>query len=315
MVPRARSCRAVRGQAASGGAGKIDYLSTVISPIDATVEAPAGELRSAAVARPLGVEGLGRRAAAQPAQAQAPTVRRTRWWVEALTIVWLCWVYDAVTNLAPLRLGVALEHGREILGSERALGIAPEQALDRWLANHHGLGVALSYYYDNAHFLVTLGLLGYLWLRRTDVYRPLRNSLVLINVLGFVVFWRYPVAPPRMLDGFTDVVAASHAVGSWHTGALASNANQLAAMPSLHIAWAAWCVVAVWRLTSRPAIRALGVIYPFLTGFAVLATGNHYVLDIVGGAILAAAAVAIVAWAPRARARWSSGARRQPAAA
>jgi membrane-associated phospholipid phosphatase len=118
-----------------------------------------------------------------------------------------------------------------------------------------------------------------------------------------------------MLDGFTDVVAASHAVGSWHTGALASNANQLAAMPSLHIAWAAWCAVAVWRLTNRTAIRALGVIYPFLTSFAVLATGNHYVLDIVGGAILAAAAVAIVAWAPRARARWRPEARCEPAAA
>ena len=73
---------------------------------------------------------------------------------------------------------------------------------------------------------------------RADLYRPLRNSLVLVNVLGFVVFWRFPVAPPRMLDGFTDVVASTHAFGSWHTGALASHANQVAAMPSLHMAWA-----------------------------------------------------------------------------
>ena len=119
------------------------------------------------------------------------------------------------------------------------------------------LGVAVSYYYDNAHFVVTLGLLGWLWWRRADIYRPLRNSLVLVNVLGFVVFWLYPVAPPRMLGGFTDVVASSHAFGSWHTGALASDANQLAAMPSLHIAWAAWCTLAVWRITSdRPFGRS-----------------------------------------------------------
>src|SRR6185437_5451166 len=154
-------------------------------------------------------------------------------------------------------------------------------------------------YYDNAHFAVTLGLLGYLWWSRTDLYRPLRNSLVLVNVLGFIVFWLYPVAPPRMLDGFTDVVASTHAFGSWHTGALASQANQLAAMPSLHIAWAVWCSVVVWRLTSRPALRALGIAYPFLTGFAVLATGNHYVLDILAGAVLTAATVMIVAAAPR----------------
>ncbi len=233
----------------------------------------------------------------------APAAKRTRWWVEALTVAWLCWVYDAVTNLAPLRLPAALAHGSEILGTERSLGIAPEHALDRWLAGHHALGVAVSYYYDNAHFAVTLGLLGYLWWRRADIYRPLRNSLVLINLLGFVVFWRYPVAPPRMLGGFTDVVAASHTLGSWHTGALASDANQLAAMPSLHLAWAAWCTVAVWRITKRPALRALGVLYPVLTGFAVLATGNHYVLDIVGGLMLTALSVAIVAAAPGAWAR------------
>jgi membrane-associated phospholipid phosphatase len=288
-------------------------LSTVTSPIDAAVDAPTRELGLGGLAQPVGAERRGLPGTAQ--RVRTPTARRTRWWVEVLTVVWLCWVYDAVTNLAPLRLGVALAHGSEILATERTLGIAPEQALDRWLAGHHALGVAVSYYYDNAHFIVTLGLLGYLWLRRADIYRPLRNSLVLINVLGFVVFWRYPVAPPRMLGGFTDVVAASHTVGSWHTGALASNANQLAAMPSLHIAWAAWCAVAVWRLTARPAIRALGVLYPFLTGFAVLATGNHYVLDILGGAILTAVAVAIVAWAPRARARWRPAASGEPAPA
>ena len=80
--------------------------------------------------------------------------------MEAPTIVWLCWVYDAVTNLAPLRLSTALGHGRDILNAERSLGIDPEHALDRWLAAHHTLGAILSYYYDNAHFVVTLGLLG-----------------------------------------------------------------------------------------------------------------------------------------------------------
>ena len=56
-----------------------------------------------------------------------------------------------------------------------------------------------------------------------------------------------------MLGGFTDVVAATHAFGSWHTGALASHANQLAAMPSLHIAWAVWCRSCVWRLSDARA--------------------------------------------------------------
>ena len=127
--------------------------------------------------------------------------------------------------------------------------------------------------------------------------------LVLTNVIAFAVFWLYPVAPPRMLtqDGFTDVVAASHAFGSWHTGALASAANQLAAMPSLHMAWAGWCTVVVWRLTRSAWLRGLAVLYPCMTAFAVLATGNHYVLDLLAGLATLALAMVVVAIAGRVR--------------
>ncbi len=270
------------GALTSCSAASIDCLSTVASSLDRELDA-----------RPSGVR-------------IAPV--RTRWWVEVLVVVWLAWVYDAINNLAPLRLGPALSHGRAILSFETSLGIAPERALDHWLAAHHALALAVSDYYDNAHFVVTVALLALLWWQGATRYRPMRNALVAINVLGFVVFWLFPVAPPRMLGGFTDVVASTGAIGSWHTGALASEANQLAAMPSLHIAWALWCTVAVWQLTRRPLLRALGVVYPCLTGFAVLATGNHYVLDVLAGAALSAVSFACVWWAPRAFAR----ARAQP---
>jgi hypothetical protein len=219
---------------------------------------------------------------------------RTRWWVEALTIAWLCWIYDAITNLAPLRLHTALAHAQEILSFEQSLHIDPERSLDHWLTGHHTLGLLVSDYYDNAHFVVTLGLLGYVWWRRADIYRPLRNSLVLANVLAFIVFWQFPVAPPRMLPGFTDVVAATHAIGSWHTGALASQANQYAAMPSLHIAWAVWCTLVVWKISTRRWLRAVAVVYPFVTAFAVLSTGNHFVCDVLGGLATIALSVLIV---------------------
>jgi hypothetical protein len=227
---------------------------------------------------------------------------RTRLWVEFVVIVWLCWIYDAITNLAPLRLHAAIAHAQGVLHLEQALHLDPELALDRWLAAHHTLGLVLSDYYDNAHFVVTLGLLAFLWWRRADIYRPLRNLLVLVNVLGFIVFWRYPVAPPRMLvqQGFSDVVASTHAIGSWHTGSLASQANQLAAMPSLHIAWALWCTLVLFSISKLRSLRALAVLYPCLTALAVLATGNHFVLDIVGGVIVLALAAAIV-WLAR---RW-----------
>ncbi|HTZ85317.1 MAG TPA: phosphatase PAP2 family protein [Solirubrobacteraceae bacterium] len=222
------------------------------------------------------------------------TPARSRWWVELLAIAWLLFLYDAVTNLAPLRLSVALGNARGILHAEQVLHLDPELTLDRWLAGHHTIASILANYYDNAHFVVTLGLLGYLWWSRSDIYRPLRNVLVLVNVMGFVVFWLLPVAPPRMLDGFTDVVAATHAFGSWHTGALASQANQLAAMPSLHMAWAGWCALALWRISERRWVRVLALLYPCLTALAVLATGNHFVFDIIGGLLVLAFAVLLV---------------------
>jgi hypothetical protein len=224
--------------------------------------------------------------------ALAPLRRRSRWWVEALALLWLLWVYEAITNLAPLRLHAALAHAEGLLHVEQVLHVDPEQTLDSWLAGHRTLAVILSNYYDNAHFVVTFGLLGWLWWRRSDIYRPLRNSLVLVNLLAFVVFLLYPVAPPRMLGGFIDVVDVSHAFGSFHSGALASHADELAAMPSLHIAWAVWCSIALWRMSRRRWVRAVAIAYPCLTAFAVVATGNHFLADILGGL----AAIAVSVW-------------------
>jgi PAP2 superfamily len=265
----------------------------------------------------------------RPAVEEVSAAARTRWWVEALVVVWLCWVYDAINNLAPLRVHAALAHGRAVLSLERSLGLDPEVALNRWLAGHHTLGLLLSDYYDNAHFVVTLGLLGWLWYRRADIYAPLRNVLVAINAIGFAVFWLYPTAPPRLLSGsgFTDVVASTGAFGGWHTGSLAVVANQFAAMPSLHMAWAVWCSLVIWAMTKRDSVsggpgspassrlrhprwwaRVAAVAYPFVTCVAVLATGNHYLLDVLAGVATAVLAVVLVgaveaAWRARGASR------------
>ena len=235
--------------------------------------------------------------------------RRTRLWVEALVVAWLCWVYDAINNLAPVRLHAALAHGWGVLHLERSLGLDPELTLNRWVTHHHTLGLLLSDYYDNAHFIVTLGLLGWLWYRRADIYRPLRNTLVAINVIGLAVFWLYPTAPPRLLpgSGFADVVASTHAFGGWHTGSLAVVANQFAAMPSLHMAWAVWCSLVVWSMSKRWWVRCVAIVYPCITCLAVLATGNHYLFDVLAGVATTALAVVLGA-RPRSRVALADGA-------
>jgi hypothetical protein len=233
-----------------------------------------------------------------PAAGPAPlaaSARRPRWWGEVAVIVWLCWVYDAIANLAPMRQAAAYAHARWLLDAEQRLHVDPEAALNHWLAGHHTLSVWVANYYDNAHFVVTLGLVGWLWWRHPAQYRPLRTGLVIINVIGLAVFWLYPLAPPRLLDPsrYVDVVASTHAFGSWHTGTLATEANQLAAMPSLHIAWAAWSALAIWRIFRHRRGAVLAWVYPLVTAVAVMATGNHYFLDVVAGAATMAVATVV----------------------
>jgi hypothetical protein len=225
---------------------------------------------------------------------------RSPWSIDVLAALWLLWAYDAISDLAPLRQRAAAAHGADILRLERSLHAAPELALNRALAPHGTLGLIVSDYYDNAHFLVTLGLVAWLWWRRQDIYRPLRNALVLINVIALIAFWWYPVAPPRMLPGagFADIVASTHAFGSGPGGQLASHANELSAMPSVHIAWAVWCSVVLWRLSRRHWVRVIAVAYPLVTSVAVMATGNHYLTDLVAGALTAALALAVAYGTP-----------------
>jgi hypothetical protein len=228
--------------------------------------------------------------------APAGRAKRSNLLFELSLVAFLGWIYNWLQDLAPLRKGPALRHGEAILSFEKRLGLSPERAMDHWLAGRHLLAYMSSDFYDNAIFGVTFCFAAWLWWRRPDIYRPLRNTLVLANLAGFAVFWLYPVAPPRMLPGFVDVVEKVGGLGSWRS-TLIDHADQLAAMPSMHLAWAVWCSLVAWRLSSgrwgRALAVAFGASYPLTTTLVVLATGNHYLLDVVAGAgctVLAAVA-------------------------
>jgi hypothetical protein len=235
--------------------------------------------------------------------APRPIAKRSPLLLELAVIAFLGWIYDWLQNLAPVRLNLALHNGEGILSFEERFHIAPERYLDSWLTHHHVLAYVSSDFYDNAIFGVTLGLAAWIWWRRPDIYRPLRNELVLANLIGFTVFWLYPVAPPRMLAGFTDIVEKVGGLGSWHN-TLISHADQLAAMPSMHLAWAVWCSLVVWRLAGdgawRRAALILGIAYPLSTAWVVMATANHYLMDVLAGTATTVVAVAVVELGPRA---------------
>jgi membrane-associated phospholipid phosphatase len=86
---------------------------------------------------------------------------------------------------------------------------------------------------------------------------------------------------------------------SYNNGVMEHISDPFAAMPSLHIAWATWCSVALWPLLRRRWQRSLLVGYPFLTAFTVLATGTHWLLDLVAGGAALAMAWLLLRWRPR----------------
>jgi len=220
------------------------------------------------------------------------TSLRPRWWTQVILVGVVWWAYDLVNDLHPLRAPAAFAHGLAIVHVEMFLHLDAELGLNRWLGAHLALGRWLGDYYAIAHFAGTIGVLVWLWWRHPSRYGMLRNALLGINVVGFAVFWAFPVAPPRMLSGlgFIDIVAVAHSVGAWSTGVVASQANDYAAMPSLHVAWALWCTFAVWTVRRDRLARVAAAGYAALTAVVVMATANHYLLDVVGGIATAAAA-------------------------
>ncbi len=238
-------------------------------------------------------------------------------WLELLIVAWLFWLYDVINNFAPVRQRLAIANATALFHFERSLGLDPELALNRWLAAHHGFAGLASYYYFFAHGVLTFAALALLWWRAPALYRRLRTPLVIVNLIAFAVFWRYPLAPPRSFPalGFSDVIANAGAMVSWHSGVLVHDADQYAAMPSLHVAWAIWTAIAVWGLTRRRLARALALAYPLLTAVVVLATANHYLLDVLAGAATVAVSFALQLGARRLLALLArrSGRTREPA--
>jgi len=212
-----------------------------------------------------------------------PLIRqRPRWWLQVVLIVGFATGYDEVRELHGDVAAAGLRHGRAVLHLDRAWHLSWAEPMNHWLAAHSTIGQALSSYYFVMHLGMTALVLLLLWVR-SDGYRRHRDVLVIASLVGLAVYWVYPVAPPRMLPGFDDTVRSLLPAAY---DLEAAKANLYAAMPSLHMAWAIWCGVALWTLSASRWVRAVAVAHPVITAVTVLATGNHYMFDLLTGALL-----------------------------
>ena len=257
--------------------------------------------------------------------------RRERpWWItcgyELGLLGGLYGVYMIARGAIGVEVAEARDRGLQILAIEQALRANIEQPMNEVLTALPAAGIAFSYLYATLHYLVTPVVLGWIALRRRADYAQARNSLLFATVAGLLTYWLLPTAPPRLLDiGLVDTLAQFSHVGWWGEAAsaprgLESFSNQYAALPSLHVGWAVW--VAVWVARHAPTRLVRGGIwaYPALMSVVVIATANHYVIDVLAGVlcVLVGARLAVTVETTRLDAvlsHWNSRHQRRPAAA
>ena len=218
-------------------------------------------------------------------------------WRELTLGLGLFALYAVVDLLhSPAREAAAHQRGRDLLAAERAIGLPVEEWLNEWLVPHETLRIVANYEYAVTYVVSALALLVWLYLRRPAVYSWARSTFVLLNLIAVGCFALWPVAPPRLLDNgvFVDTVRADGTIFSWGSP-LVSQANQMAAMPSLHIAWAVWVSVVLALLSSRWWVQGLSAVHVTVTLWVILATANHYWLDAVGGVLLVAVSMGLMA--------------------
>lgn len=178
---------------------------------------------------------------------------------------------------------------------ERKLGIAHESTIQVWASLHSTAFLHfLAYFYAIALWVALLGSAFFLFTMHRRLYWPLRNIYLVTMLTAVVVFAIYPLAPPRLLPGYgmTDV---AHSLGLLPTEGSRSffGYNEFAAMPSLHIAWSSLIALAWFKLGWKWP-KVVAVVYLALMTLAVVATANHYILDVVAGVLLLLFAIWIV---------------------
>jgi PAP2 superfamily protein len=207
--------------------------------------------------------------------------------------------YFGVRAVTEGRIDVALKNAGSLINAERYLGIAWEGAIQSLVIGSSLLQDVVNSVYIYGHWpvLVVAGVL--LFRYRREEYYTLRDVCLITGLLGLVVFALFPVAPPR-LTGLSVIDTINRGSPGYRQLLPPDLVNQYAAMPSFHAGWNLAVGIAVFRATTHWALRTFAVVMPIAMAFSVIATANHFVIDVVIGVLLVLGALAVrrthIAW-------------------
>jgi membrane-associated phospholipid phosphatase len=237
----------------------------------------------------------------RPDQKERPAGRPRGGVLGQIAIVVLAWViYSMARSLAGDDVVEAVRNGHVLMGWDQALGFGWVLELNRWVTGHALIAVPFAFEYALLHYLITPLVLVWLWRSKPDSYRLALIALLTMTAIGLTFYVLLPVAPPRLLPGagWVDTMRAWSHLGWWGGAGSAPTGfehvtDQYAAMPSLHVGWAVWCAWS-WQRSRHLLVRRLAWLYPASIAVAVVVTANHYVVDVAGGALIAAAACYLI---------------------
>jgi PAP2 superfamily len=155
-----------------------------------------------------------------------------------------------------------------------------------------------------SHFFATLVVAAVLWTWAHDRFARFAAMVCVLALTGFATYVLYPAAPPWLAARHGEIGSSNRLIAIiWHHVPIAhygslfekgqSYANNVAAMPSLHAAYALLITLYLWRLVPR-TVRPLLALYPPAMAFALVYSGEHYLVDCIAGWVYAAATVTAV---------------------
>lgn len=177
-------------------------------------------------------------------------------------------------------LDVALANAADVLALEQAWGLDWEHAAQDVVHAMPWWGTFGAWFYVWGYLPVIALALVVLFSRRPRDFAELRNALLVAGIVGLPGYVLYPLAPPRLTGGYSDPVDGSLVEDAARPVGIA---NEIAAMPSFHVGLLVVVVVVVFRATRSPLLRVWCVLHPALMCWVVVATGNHWVVDIPAG--------------------------------
>jgi membrane-associated phospholipid phosphatase len=203
--------------------------------------------------------------------------------------------YQVARGFADRNPTKAFENGWRVIDLEQRLTGLRELTFQGWTESSHALALAVSWTYWNSEFTVIGLALLWVYLRRNPAFTRFRNTILLANVLGLIGYVLLPTAPPRFFTsvGFTNTLGQIGGLNHG-SGLVQLAANPYAAMPSLHAADALIVGVVLASVVRRWPWKVVWLLWPAWVWFSVMATANHFWLDVLAGILLGTIALAIV---------------------